>query len=220
MKLPRRKFLHLAAGAAAFPALSCVARAQAYPLQPVRIVVPYPPGGGTDILARIIGQRLSDRLGQQFIIENRSGANSNIGTEAVVHAPPDGYTLLIVDSAPAINATFYEKLNFNFIRDIVPVAGIASQPGVLAVPPSFPAKTIPAFIAYASAHPGKISFGSGGVGNISHLAGVIFTMMTGVSMVHVPYRGTGPALTDLLRPRPRSWSSGQSCGRHWAWPSP
>ena len=199
VKLPhRRQFLHLAAGAAALPALSRIARAQAYPTRPVRLIVPYAPAGGTDILARIIGQRLSERIGQQFIIENRSGANSNIGTETVVRAPPDGHTLLFVDTAPTVNATLYDNLSFNFIRDLVPVAAIAQQPNVVVVTPSFPAKTIPEFIAYARANPGQINFGSAGTGNMTHLAGEIFKMMTGVSLVHVPYRGTGPALTDLL----------------------
>jgi tripartite-type tricarboxylate transporter receptor subunit TctC len=199
MKLPhRRKFLHLAAGAAALPAVSRIARAQAYPTRPVRIIVPYAPAGGTDILARILAQRLSEQLGQQFIIENRPGANSNIGTEAVVRAQPDGYTLLVVDSAPAINATFYDKLNFDFIRDTVPVAGVARNPGALEVTPSFPAKTVPDLIAYAKTNPSGVTFASGGNGNLTHLAGEIFNMMTGANMVHVPYRGSGPALTDLV----------------------
>jgi tripartite-type tricarboxylate transporter receptor subunit TctC len=199
MKLPhRRQFLHLAAGAAALPAASRIARAQTYPTRPVRIIVPYAPAGGTDIVARILAQQLSDQLGQQFIIENRPGANSNIGTEAVVRAPPDGYTLLAIDTAPAVNATLYEKLNFNFIRDTVPVARLAHQPNVLVVAQSFPAKTAPDFIAYVRANPGKVTFASAGNGNMTHMAGEIFQMMTGTKMVHVPYRGTGPALTDLL----------------------
>jgi tripartite-type tricarboxylate transporter receptor subunit TctC len=198
MEIRRRQFLHLAAGAAALPTMSRIARAQAYPTKPVRLIVGFAPGGGTDILARLIGQRLSERLGQQFIVENRPGGNSNIATEAVVRAPPDGYTLLVVDSAPAINATLYDKLSFNFIRDIAPVAGIAIQPLVMLVNASFPAKTISEFIDYAKANPDKISMASGGNGNVTHLAGEMFKMMTGINMVHVPYRGGGPALADLL----------------------
>src|ERR1700675_753170 len=198
MKLQRREFLHLAAGAAALPALSRIAWAQAYPSRPVRIIVPYPPGGGTDIIARLMGQWLSERLGQQFIIENRPGGNSNVATEAVVRAPPDGYTLLVVDSAPAINATYYNKLNFDFIRDIAPVAGIASQPMIMDVNPSVPAKTVPEFIAYAKANPGKINMASGGNGNPTHVAGALFMVMSGIKMLHVPYRGGAPAITDLL----------------------
>jgi tripartite-type tricarboxylate transporter receptor subunit TctC len=199
VKLPhRRNFLHLAAGAAALPVLPRSARAQTYPMRPVRIIVPYPPGGGTDIIARLMGQWLSERLGQQFIIENRPGGSSNIATEAVVRARPDGYTLLVVDTAPTINATYYSKLNFDFIRDIVPVAGIASQPEIMEVNPSVPAKTVPEFIAYAKANPGKLNMASGGNGNISHVAGELFKMMTGVNMLHVPYRGISPALADLL----------------------
>jgi tripartite-type tricarboxylate transporter receptor subunit TctC len=198
MKLPRRQFLHLAAGAAALPAGSRIARAQTYPARPVRIIVPYAPAGGTDILSRIVAQWLSERLGQQFIIENRPGANSNIGTEAVVRAQPDGYTLLAIDSAPAINARLYDKLNFDFIRDTVPVAGLARQPNALLVTPSFPAKTVPDFVAYVKTNPGKVTFASAGNGNITHLAGEIFQLMTGTNMIHVPYRGSGPALTDLI----------------------
>jgi tripartite-type tricarboxylate transporter receptor subunit TctC len=198
MKLLRRQFLHLAAGAAAVPAVSRMAKAQAYPTKPVRIVVGFAAGGGTDILARLIGQSLSERLGQQFVIENRPGGNSNIATEAVVRAPPDGYTLLVVDSSPAINATLYGKLSFNFIRDIAPVAGIASIPLVMLVNPSFPAKTISEFIDYAKANPDKINMASGGNGNVTHLVGEMFKMMTGINMVHLPYRGGGAALPDLL----------------------
>jgi tripartite-type tricarboxylate transporter receptor subunit TctC len=198
MKLPRRKFLHLVAGAAALPAVSCIAWAQTYPSRPVRIVVGFPPGGPTDIAARLIGQSLSERLGQQFVIENRPGAGSNIGTEAVVRAPPDGYTLFLAYSANAINATLYDKLNFSFIRDIAPVAAINREPLVMLVNPSFPAKTVPEFIAYAKANPGKINFASGGNGTPPHVSGELFKMMTGVNLVHVPYRGGGPALTDLL----------------------
>jgi tripartite-type tricarboxylate transporter receptor subunit TctC len=198
MTLRHRQFLHLAAGAAALPAVSRIAWAQAYPSGPVRIIVPYPPGGGTDIIARLMGQWLSERLGQQFIIENRPGGNSNIAAEAVVRAPPDGYTLLVVDTAQAINVTYYNKLNFDFIRDIAPVAGIASQPSIMEVNPSFPAKTVPEFIAYAKANPGKLNMASGGNGNITHVSGEPFKMMTGVNMVHVPYRGTAPVVSDLL----------------------
>jgi tripartite-type tricarboxylate transporter receptor subunit TctC len=198
MKLPRRQFLHLAAGAAALPALSCVAFAQAYPTRPVRIILGFAAGGGADITARLIGQWLSERLGQPFVIENRPGAGGNIGTEAVVRAAPDGYTLLLVGSFNAVNATFYDKLNFNFIRDIAPVAGIIRQPLVMAVHPSVPAKTVPEFIAHAKANPGKINMASGGNGTTPHVAGELFKMMTGVHLVHVPYRGGGPALTDLI----------------------
>jgi tripartite-type tricarboxylate transporter receptor subunit TctC len=199
MKLPhRRQFLHLAAGAAALPAVSRIAWAQTYPSRPVRIVVGFPPGGPTDIAARLIGQSLSERLGQQFVIENRPGAGSNIGTEAVVRAPPDGYTLFLAYSANAINATLYDKLNFNFIRDIAPVAAINREPLVMLANPSFPAKTVPEFIAYAKANPGKINFASGGNGTPPHVSGELFKMMTGVNLVHVPYRGGAPALTDLL----------------------
>ncbi len=198
MKLPRRRFLHLAAGAAVLPAVSRLAWAQSYPTRPVRIIVGYPPGGTSDILARLMGQWLSERLGQQFVVENRAGAGSNIGTEAVVHAPSDGYTLLLVNSANAMNATLYEKLNFNFIRDIVPVAGIILDPQVMVVHPSFPAKTVPEFIAYGKVNPGKINMASAGSGTPSHVAGELFKAMTGVNMIHVPYRGAAPALTDLL----------------------
>src|SRR6516165_971481 len=198
MKLPRRNFLRLASGAAALPAMSRIARAQAYPRKPVRVIVGFAAGGGSDIFARLIGQRLSERLGQQFIVENRPGGNSNIATETVVRAPPDGYTLLLVDSSPAINATLYDKLSFNFIRDIAPVAGIASQPLVMLVNPSFPAKTIPEFIDYAKANPDKINMASGGNGNVTHLVGEMFKMMAGVNMIHLPYRGGGAALADLL----------------------
>ena len=198
MKLPRRKFLHLAAGAAALPAASRIARAQAYPSRPARIVVPFAAGGATDIIARLIGQWLSERLGQQFVIENRPGAGSNIGTEVVVNAPPDGYTLLLVGASSAINATLYEKLSFNFLRDIAPVSGIISIPFIMAVNPSFPAKTVSEFIAYARANPGKVNMASGGNGTAGHLSGELFKMMAGINMVHVPYRGEAPALTDML----------------------
>ena len=198
MKLPRRNFLHLAAGAAATPVVLRVARAQTYPSRPVRIIAGFAPGGGVDIVARLIGQWLSERLGQQFIIENRPGAGTNIATEAVVQAPADGYTLLLVNPANAINATLYEKLNFNFIRDVAPVAGIMVVPNVMVVHPSVPAKTVPEFIAYAKANLGKINMGSGGIGGPSHVAGELFKMMAGVDLVHVPYRGVAPALTDLI----------------------
>jgi tripartite-type tricarboxylate transporter receptor subunit TctC len=199
MKLSRHQFLQLAAGAAALPAVSRIARAQAYPTRPVRIIVGFAAGGGTDITARLIGQWLSERLGQQFIIENRPSASGNIATEAVVRASPDGYTLTLVGSANAISATFYEKLNFNLIRDIAPVAGIIRAPNVMEVNPAVPAKTVPEFVTYAKANPGKINFASSGNGSSVHLSGEMFKMMTGVNMVHVPYRGEPPALTDLMR---------------------
>jgi tripartite-type tricarboxylate transporter receptor subunit TctC len=198
MKLPRRNFLHLAAGAAALPAVSRIARAQAYPTRPVRLIVPIAPGGATDILARLIGQWLSERLGQPFIIDNRPGAGSNVGTEAVVRAPADGYTLLLCSVTDAINATLYDKLNFNFIRDIAPVAGFIRGTHVLVVHPSVSAKTVPEFIAYAKANPRQLNMASAGTGTGVHIAGELFKMMAGVDMVHVPYRGGGPALNDLL----------------------
>ena len=196
MKLPRRQFLHLAAGAAALPALARFAWAQTYPSRPVRLIVPIAPAGATDILARLMGQWLSERLGQPFVIENRPGAGTNIGTEVVVRAPADGYTLLLVSSDSAINATLYEKLSFNFIRDIAPVAGIVRLPFLMLVNPSVPAKTVPEFIAYAKANPGKINMAS--PGNAPHLAGELFKTMAGLNLVHVPYRGGAPALTDLI----------------------
>jgi tripartite-type tricarboxylate transporter receptor subunit TctC len=199
MKLPhRRQFLHLAAGAAALPALSLVATAYDYPSKPVRILVGFAAGGTTDIVARMIGQRLAERLGQQFLVETRTGAGTNIAAEAVVRAPPDGYTLFLATSANAINATLYERLSFNFIRDVAPVAIIADAPLVMEVHPSVPAKTVPAFIAYAKANPGKINYASGGIGSAVNVAGELFKMMAGVNMVHVPYRGGAPALADLL----------------------
>src|SRR6266404_6739963 len=198
MKLPRRKFLHLAAGAAALPAVSRVARAQSYPSRPVRIIVPFPAGQATDTIARLMGQSLSERLGQPFVIENRTGAGGNIGTESVVRAAPDGYTLLLVGVSNAMNATLYTKLNFNFIRDIAPVASIGGALYVMVINPSVPAKTVPEFIAYAKGNPGKINMASGGMGTVGHLSGELFKMMTGVNIVHVPYRGLAPALTDLL----------------------
>jgi tripartite-type tricarboxylate transporter receptor subunit TctC len=198
MKLPRRQFLHLAAGATALPVLSRIARAQTYPTRPVRWIVGYPPAGATDIAARLIGQWLSDRLGQPFVIENRPGASGNIGTEAVVNAPPDGYTLLLVNAGNAINATLYEKLKYNLIRDIAPVAGIIRVPLVMQVNPSVPATSVPEFIAYAKANPGKLNMASAGNGTPQHVSGELFKMMAGVNMTHVPYRGSAPALTDLL----------------------
>jgi tripartite-type tricarboxylate transporter receptor subunit TctC len=199
MKLPhRRQFLRLAAGAAVLPAVLRVARAQTYPSRPVRIVVGFAAGGGLDVVARLMVQWLSERLGQQFVIENRPGAAGNIGAEAVVRAAPDGYTLLLVNPTNAINATLYEKLNFNLIRDIAPVASIIRVPSVILVHPSVPPKTVPEFISYAKANPGKINMATNGNGSASHMPGELFKMMTGVDLVHVPYRGTGPALIDLL----------------------
>jgi tripartite-type tricarboxylate transporter receptor subunit TctC len=199
MKFPhRRKFLHLAAGAAALPFASHVVRAQAYPTRPVRIVVGLTAGSASDIVARLVGQWLSERLGQQFVIENRPGAGTNIAAEAVVRSAPDGYTLLLAASPNAINASLYDKLSFNFIRDIAPVAAISREPNVIVVNPSLPTRTVPDLIAYAKANPGRINMASAGNGSTSHLAGELFKMMTGVNMVHVPYRGGGPALTDLL----------------------
>jgi tripartite-type tricarboxylate transporter receptor subunit TctC len=198
LKLSRHQFLHLAAGAAALPTLSRMVWAQAYPTRPVRIVVGFAAGGATDISARLIGQWLSERLGQQFIIENRPGAGSNIATEAVVNASPDGYTLLLVNVASAANATLYDRLKFKVVRDIAPVAGIVRTPSVMVVNPSFPATTVPEFIAYAKANPGKINMGSGGVGSGNHLFGELFKIMAGVNMTHVPYRGEAPALADML----------------------
>jgi tripartite-type tricarboxylate transporter receptor subunit TctC len=199
VKLPhRRQFLLLAAGAAALPAVSRVARAQSYPSRPVRIVVGFAAGGGYDIIARLMGQWLSERLGQPFVIENRPGAGTNIATQAVVNAPPDGDTLLLIGSTNAINATLYRKLNFNFIRDIAPVSSITRQPQVMLANPSFAAKTVPAIIDYAKANPGQINFSSPGIGSISHLAGELFNMMAGVKLVHVPFTGNSPSLTALL----------------------
>jgi tripartite-type tricarboxylate transporter receptor subunit TctC len=198
IKLARRKFLQLAAGAAALSALPSIASAQAYPTRPIHLIVGTAPGGPQDILARLMGQYLSERLGQPIIVENRPGAGTNIGTEAVVKAPADGYTLLLVNAASAINATLYAKLNFNFIRDIAPVAGIDREPLAMQLNPLVPAKSIPEFIAYAKTAPGKINFASGGIGAPSHIAGELFKMMAGVNLLHVPYRGAAPALTDLL----------------------
>jgi tripartite-type tricarboxylate transporter receptor subunit TctC len=198
MRLPRRQFLHLAAGAAVIPVISRVAKAQPYPRRPVRIVVGFGPGSSPDITARLLGQWLSEQLGQPFIIDDRPGAGSNIGTEAVVHAPPDGQTLLWITTANTVSATVYDKLKFNFIRDIAPVAAIVRFPNVMLVNPEVPAKTVPEFIAYAKANPGKINMASAGIGQTDHVSGELFKMMADVNMVHVPYRGTGPAFTDLI----------------------
>jgi tripartite-type tricarboxylate transporter receptor subunit TctC len=198
MKLPRRAFLHLAASAASLPAVSRIAWAEAYPTRPVHIVVGFSAGGGVDTIARLVGQWLSERLGQQFIIVNRPGAGSNIAAESVVKATPDGYTLLQLNIANAINATLYEKLNFDVARDIVPIAGIIRVPLVMVINPSFPARTVSEFIAYAKANPGKINMASAGNGSPQHIAGEQFKMMAGVNLTHVPYRGNAPALTDLI----------------------
>ena len=198
MKLPRRQFLHLAAGVAALPAASRFAWAQTYPTRPVRILVGFAAGGSSDIVARLIGQSLSERLGQPFLIENKLGAGTNIATEAVVRAPADGYTLLLATVSNAINATLYDNLNFNFIHDITPVAGLSREPNVMLVHSSVPAKTAPEFIAYAKANPGTVVMASGGHGAPSHASGELFKMLTGVNMAHVPYRGAAPALTGLL----------------------
>jgi tripartite-type tricarboxylate transporter receptor subunit TctC len=198
MILSRRNLLHLVAGAASQSALSDAAWSQAYPTRPVRVVVGFPPGGSADVVARLMGQWLSERLGQPFVIENRPGAGTNVATEAVVKAAPDGYTLLLATEAAAINATLYENLNFNFVHEIVPVASIVRAPSVMVVHPSFPAKTVPEFIGYAKANPGRVNMASGGNGVSSHVSGELFKMMAGINMVHVPYRGGGPALTGLL----------------------
>jgi tripartite-type tricarboxylate transporter receptor subunit TctC len=198
LKLSRRRFLHLASGVAVLPAVSRIAGAQTYPTRPVRIIVGFSAGGGVDIVARLMWQWLSERLGQAFVIENRPGAGGNIGTEAVVRAQPDGYTLHLTVAPNAINAALYDKLNFNFIRDIAPVASLIRQPLVVLINPAVPARTVPEFIAYAKTDPGKINFASAGIGSTPHVAGELFKMMTGGNLVHVPYRGGGPALTDLL----------------------
>jgi tripartite-type tricarboxylate transporter receptor subunit TctC len=198
MKLSRREFLHLAAGSTALPAASPVASAQPYPTRPVRLVAGFAPGGGTDIMARLTAQWLSERLGQPFIVENRPGAGSSLAAELVVKAPPDGYTLLMAGLANAVNATLYDKLSFNFSRDTAPVAAVVSTPNVMVVNPLFPAKTVPEFIAYGKARPGEINMASAGVGSATHMTGELFKMMTGLDMPHVPYRGTAPATTDLL----------------------
>ena len=198
MKLPRRNFLHLAAGAAALPAVSHFAWAQAYPARPVRLIAPFAPAGSTDIIARLMGQWLSERLGQQFVIDNRPGGGGNIGTEAVVRASPDGYTLLMIGSYNAVNATLYDKLNFDLIRDIAPVAPIVRFPNIMVVNPSIPSKTLPEFIAYAKTNPGKINMASPGSGSTPHVAGELFKVMTGTNLVHVPYRSVAAVMTDLL----------------------
>lgn len=198
MKFPRRRFLQLAAYAAALPAVSRSTWAQTYPARPVRWIVPYPAGGAADIVARLMAQRLSERLGQPFVIENKPGAGTNIGTESVVRAAPDGYTLLFAATPASINATLYQKLNFVFLRDIAPIAGLTRNHEVLEVNPSVPARTVPEFIGYAKAHPGEINYASSGVGTMQHLAGELFKVMTGIDMVHVPYRGDAFALTDLI----------------------
>jgi tripartite-type tricarboxylate transporter receptor subunit TctC len=198
MKLPRRRFLQLAAGAAVLPVVPRTGLAQSYPARAVRIIVPVAPGGALDITARLIGQWLSERLGQSFLIENRPGASTNIGIETVAHAVPDGYTLLLIPASVTVNATLFEKLNFNFIRDIAPVASISRVPLVMEVNLAVPAKTVPEFIAYAKANAGKVTMASGGTGSTSHVGGELFKIMTGVDMLHVPYRGGAPALTDLL----------------------
>jgi tripartite-type tricarboxylate transporter receptor subunit TctC len=198
MTLARRAFLRFAAGAVAFPTVSRLAMAQTYPLRPVRVIVSFAAGGPTDILARIIGQHLSQRLGQPFVIENKPGAGGNIGAEAVVRAEPDGHTLLMIDATPTISATLYDKLNFNFARDIAPIAGVARVPQVILVHPSVPAKTLPDLITYAKANPGKINMASAGIGTPPHMAGELFKLEAGINLVHVPYRGTGAAIADLI----------------------
>jgi tripartite-type tricarboxylate transporter receptor subunit TctC len=198
MKLPRRTFLHAAAGAAALPIISRVARAQTYPTRPVRLIVGFTPGSAPDIVARLMGQWLSERLGQQFLVENRGGAGGNIGTEVVVRAPADGYTLLLVGAPNAINTTLYDKLSFNFLRDIEPVAGITRERLVMVVHPTFPAKTVPEFIAYAKANPRKVTMASPGNGSSPHVSGELFKMMASIDMIHVPYRGGGQVMTDLI----------------------
>jgi tripartite-type tricarboxylate transporter receptor subunit TctC len=207
MKLPRREFLHLAASAVALPAISQFTRAQAYPTRPVRIIAGFPAGGTADIIARLIGQWLSERFKEPFVIENRPGAASNIGTEAAIRAPSDGYTLLLATIVNTVNATLYNKLNFNFIRDTSPVASLIRVPQLLDVNPSVPVKTVPEFIAYAKANPGKLNMGSGGIGTPEHIAGEMFKTMTGVNLVHVPYRGGSLAVADLTADRCRSCST-------------
>jgi tripartite-type tricarboxylate transporter receptor subunit TctC len=198
MKFPRRQFLQLAAGGALLPAVSTIAKAQAYPSRPVRLIIGYTPGGSADLTARLMGQWLSERLGQPFVIENRPGGGTNIATEAVVRAAPDGYTLLLAAPANAVNATLYDKLNFNFLRDVEPVAGIIRFPNVVVVNPQVPVKTIHELIAYAKANPGKLNMASSGNGSTIHMSGELFKMLTGINMVHVPYRGGAPALTDMI----------------------
>jgi tripartite-type tricarboxylate transporter receptor subunit TctC len=198
MNISRRKFLHLAAGSGALPVLSRSAWAQTYPSRPVHIIVPYAAAGPNDIVARVVCQWMSEHLGQPFVIENRPGAGTNIGTEMVVHSPPDGYTVLVVSSSHAINATLYEKLNFSFIRDVAPVASIMRVPNVMVVNPSFPARSVREFVDYGKANPGKLNFASSGIGASNHMSGELFKFMTGLDMMHVPYRSSGPALTDLI----------------------
>src|SRR5215471_9355338 len=198
MTLSRRRVLYVAAGVAAAPIISATAKGQGYPSRPIRFIVPFPSGGVSDIIARLMGQRLSERLGQPFVIENRGGAGSNLGTEIVVKAPPDGHTVLLDGSANAVNATLYTNLSFNYLRDIAPVASMFRAPHIMEVHPSFPAETVPEFIAYAKAHPGRINMASAGIGTISHMAGELFNMMTGIALTHVPYRGAASAVTDLL----------------------
>jgi tripartite-type tricarboxylate transporter receptor subunit TctC len=198
MKFPRREFLQLAAGAAVLPAISTIGAAQAYPSRPIRLIIGYTPGGSADLTARLMGQWLSERLGQPFVIENRPGGGTNIATEAVVRASPDGYTLLLAAPANAVNATLYDKLNFNFLRDVEPVAGIIRFPNVVVVNPQVPVKSIPELIAYAKANPGKLNMASSGNGSTIHMSGELFKMLTGINMVHVPYRGGAPALTDMI----------------------
>ena len=198
MRVSRRRVLRSLASAVALPFVPAVARAQAYPARPVRLIAPYPPGGVIDLYARLIGQVLSERLGQPFVVENRSGAGGNIGTEAALRAAPDGYTLLQISSANSWNVTLYDKLNFDFLRDVEPIASIYQAPAVLVVHPSLPVSTVPELIAYAKANPGRINMGSGGVGSAQHVYGELFKMMAGVDMLHVPFRGGGPALTSLL----------------------
>jgi tripartite-type tricarboxylate transporter receptor subunit TctC len=198
MTLSRRRMLRAAVGIAAVPILCAIAKAQGYPSRPVRFVVPFPPGGVSDIIARLIGQKLSERLGQPFVIEDRGGAGSNLGTEIVVRAPADGHTLLLDGSANAVNASFYPNLSFNYLRDIAPVASMFRAPHIMEVHPSFPAETVAEFVAYAKAHPGRINMASAGAGTISHMAGELFAMMAGVALTHVPYRGAAPAVSDLL----------------------
>src|SRR5579862_2988386 len=198
MKLPRRRFLHLAAGIAALPVLPRIASAETYPTRPVHLIVPVPAGGTFDIVARLVAQSLSERIGQQIVIENRGGAGTNIGTAVVAHANPDGYTLLLAGSPGAINATLYTNLDFSFARDIAPVASIERAPLIMVVNPAFAAKTVGEFIAYAKSNPGKINMGTGGIGSTGHVAGELFNMMAGIKMAHVPYRGEAPSVTDLL----------------------
>jgi tripartite-type tricarboxylate transporter receptor subunit TctC len=198
MSLSRRRLLHGAAGVVAAPMVSATAKAQGYPSRPIRFIVPFPSGGVSDIIARLMGQRLSERLGQALVIENRGGAGSNLGTEIVVKAPPDGYTVLLDGSANAVNATLYANLSFSYLRDIAPVASMFRAPHIMEVHPSFPAETVPEFIAHAKAHPGRINMASAGIGTISHMAGELFKLMTGITLTHVPYRGAAPATTDLL----------------------